>query len=81
MQAALHVCSLFFVFALLRIRPSDMASKCLVEFREKKIVVNFDESLTRQELLANLQASGVLPNVDSAQLKFTVSAYVIFFSL
>ncbi|KAH7933578.1 hypothetical protein HPB49_014033 [Dermacentor silvarum] len=49
-----------------------MASKCLVEFREKKIVVNFDESLTRQELLANLQASGVLPNVDSAQLKFTV---------
>ncbi|XP_065280862.1 uncharacterized protein [Dermacentor albipictus] len=49
-----------------------MASKCLVEFREKKIVVHFDGSLTRQELIGNLQASSVLANVDTAQLKLTV---------
>nr|XP_054931805.1 uncharacterized protein LOC129387132 [Dermacentor andersoni] len=49
-----------------------MASKGLVELREKKIIVHFDRSLTRQELIGNLQASSLLANVDTAQLKLTV---------
>ncbi|KAL3254783.1 hypothetical protein MRX96_017526 [Rhipicephalus microplus] len=49
-----------------------MASKCLVEFRDKKIVVNFDGSLTRQQLFDNLQASGVIVNVDTARLRLRV---------
>ncbi|KAL1469379.1 hypothetical protein MTO96_025103 [Rhipicephalus appendiculatus] len=49
-----------------------MASKCLVEFRDKKMVVNFDGSLMQQELFDNLQASGVVVNVDTARLRLTV---------
>ncbi|KAH6920477.1 hypothetical protein HPB50_028535 [Hyalomma asiaticum] len=48
-----------------------MTSKCLVEFRDKKIVVRFDEALTQQELFSNLEASGAL-TVDTAQLRLTV---------
>ncbi|XP_075727907.1 sterile alpha motif domain-containing protein 3 isoform X1 [Rhipicephalus microplus] len=49
-----------------------MASKCLVEFRDKKVVVNFDGSLTRQQLFDNLRASGVIVNVDTARLRLRV---------
>lgn len=49
-----------------------MASKCLVTFRDRNIVVNFDGEFTKKDLFSNLQSSNVLAEQDCASLSLQV---------